>query len=139
MIYIAPMQRFGRTSPARSRPRSLRELLAALADVAPFAILIAARSGESMPLVTTTRRHDRGSLAIISARSRRPDAASSDRAMHNTIKFSEYSLHHLTAYVFSYAISFAGIGEKVSVHRRPPFEQAEFFLALFVLYSILAV
>ena len=61
------------------------------------------------------------------------------RKKFNTIKFSGNILFIIfTAYVFSYAISFAGVGEKVTsfvvgLH----LSRLEFFLALFVLYTVL--
>jgi C4-dicarboxylate transporter, DctM subunit len=59
--------------------------------------------------------------------------------MNSTIRFSGNILFIIfTAYVFSYAISFAGVGEKVTafivgLH----LSRLEFFLALFILYTVL--
>ncbi|MBZ5521197.1 MAG: TRAP transporter large permease subunit [Acidobacteriia bacterium] len=60
-------------------------------------------------------------------------------AMYGTIRFSGNILFIIfTAYVFSFAISFAGVGEKVTafvvgLH----LSRLEFFLALFMLYTVL--
>jgi len=129
-------------APRESGPRSLRELLAALADVVPFAILIAGTLGGIYAgLVTTTEGATIGcSLAIIlGALSGGLTPRRLIEAMYNTVKFSGNILFIIfTAYVFSYAISFAGIGEKVTtfivgLH----LSRVEFFFALFILYSIL--
>jgi C4-dicarboxylate transporter, DctM subunit len=129
-------------APREVGPRSLRELLAALGDVVPFAILIAGTLGGIYAgLVTTTEGATIGcSLAIIlGAVSGGLTFPRLIEAMHNTIKFSGNILFIIfTAYVFSYAISFAGIGEKVTafivgLH----LSRLEFFLTLFVLYSVL--
>src|SRR5262249_58898152 len=60
-------------------------------------------------------------------------------AMHNTVKFSgNILLIILTAYIFSYAISFAGVGEKVTAFVVGlNLNRLEFFLALFILYTVL--
>ena len=116
--------------------------MAALADVLPFAILIAGTLGGIYAgLVTTTEGATIGcSLAIVLG------ALFGDltprgmlEAMYSTIRFSGNILFIIfTAYVFSYAISFAGIGEKVTafivgLH----LSRLQFFLALFVLYTVL--
>jgi C4-dicarboxylate transporter DctM subunit len=129
-------------APREAGPRSLRELIAALADVLPFAILITGTLGGIYAgLVTTTEGATIGcSLAIIlGALSGGLTLRGLVQAMHNTIKFSGNILFIIfTAYVFSYAISFAGIGERVTefivgLH----LSRLEFFLALFILYTVL--
>jgi len=60
-------------------------------------------------------------------------------AMRNTIKFSGNILFIIfTAYVFSYAISFAGVGEKVTAFIVGlDLTRLQFFFALFILYTVL--
>jgi C4-dicarboxylate transporter, DctM subunit len=129
-------------APRESRPRSLQDLLAALADVLPFAILIAGTLGGIYAgLVTTTEGATIGcSLAIIlGAVFGNLTPRGVLEAIYSTIRFSGNILFIIfTAYVFSYAISFAGIGEKVTafvvgLH----LTRLEFFLALFVIYTVL--
>jgi len=129
-------------APREVGPRSLREMVAALADVLPFAILITGTLGGIYAgMVTTTEGATIGcSMAIIlGALSGGLTLRGLIQAMHNTIKFSGNILFIIfTAYVFSYAISFAGIGEKVTMfivglH----LSRLEFFLALFILYTVL--
>jgi C4-dicarboxylate transporter, DctM subunit len=129
-------------APREAGPRSLREMAAALADVLPFAILITGTLGGIYAgMVTTTEGATIGcSMAIIlGALSGGLTLRGLIQAIHNTIKFSGNILFIIfTAYVFSYAISFAGIGEKVTtfivgLH----LSRLEFFLALFILYTVL--
>jgi tripartite ATP-independent transporter DctM subunit len=143
MIYIAGHALMVPTvAPREPGPRSLHELLVALADVLPFALLIAGTLGGIYAgIVTTTEGATIGcTLAIVLG------AVFGDLtprklldAMNGTIRFSGNILFIIfTAYVFSYAISFAGIGEKVTafvvdLH----LSRLEFFLALFVLYTVL--
>lgn len=129
-------------APRESGPRSLHELFAALCDVLPFALLIAGTLGGIYAgIVTTTEGATIGcSLAIILGAvfgELTPRAVLT--ASCNTIKFSGNILFIIfTAYIFSYAISFAGVGEKVTafivgLH----LSRLEFFLALLVLYTVL--
>jgi tripartite ATP-independent transporter DctM subunit len=129
-------------APREAGPRSLGELFAALADVLPFAILITGTlGGIYLGLVTTTEGATIGcSLAIIlGAASGGLTGRGLLEAMYNTIKFSGNILFIIfTAYVFSYAISFAGVGEKVTAFIVGlDLSRLEFFLALFVLYTVL--
>jgi len=129
-------------APREAGPRSLQEFMGALADVVPFAILITGTLGGIYAgLVTTTEGATIGcTLAIIlGALFGDLNLSRLIEAMHNTVKFSGNILFIIfTAYVFSYAISFAGIGEKVTafivgLH----LSRLEFFLALFALYTVL--
>src|SRR5215831_1810201 len=117
MLYIGVHAAiFPHVAPREAGPRSLHEFIAALADVLPFALLIAGTlGGIYLGLVTTTEGATIGcSLAIIlGLLSGGLTFGRLVEAMHNTIKFSGNILFIIfTAYVFSYAISFAGIGEK---------------------------
>jgi len=143
MLYIgAHATLFPNVAPREAGPRSLHEFIAALADVLPFAVLIAGTLGGIYAgWVTTTEGATIGcSLAIIlGLLSGGLTFGRLVEAMHNTIKFSgNILLIIFTAYVFSYAISFAGIGEKVTsfivgLH----LSRLEFFFALFLLYTVL--
>jgi C4-dicarboxylate transporter DctM subunit len=128
--------------PKETGPRSFSELVRALVDVLPFAMLITGTlGGIYLGLVTTTEGATIGcSLAIIlGATFGDLTVARVFEAMNNTVKFSGNILFIIfTAYVFSYAISFAGIGEQVTqfivgLH----LSRLEFFFALFLLYTVL--
>ena len=105
-------------APRETGPRSLHELLVALADVLPFGILIAGTLGGIYAgLVTTTEGATIGCILaiILGATFGNLTLRGVIDAMYSTIKFSGNILFIIfTAYVFSYAISFAGIGEKLS-------------------------
>src|SRR5436305_13337362 len=129
-------------APRESGPRSLQELTVALVDVLPFAILIGGTLGGIYAgLVTTTEGATIGCILAILLGAVFGDLTLSGvvEAMYSTIRFSgNILLIIFTAYVFSYAISFAGVGEKVTefivgLH----LSRLEFFLALFVLYTVL--
>jgi tripartite ATP-independent transporter DctM subunit len=129
-------------APKEAGPRSMRELITALGDVLPFALLIAGTLGGIYAgLVTTTEGATIGcTLAIVLG------ATWGDltvrrfiEAVFNTIKFSGNILFIIfTAYVFSYAISFAGVGEQVTHFIVGlNLSRLEFFFALFILYTVL--
>jgi tripartite ATP-independent transporter DctM subunit len=129
-------------APKESGPRSVRELMRALADVLPFALLIVGTLGGIYAgLVTTTEGATIGcTLAIaLGALWGNLTLRGFVEAVFNTIKFSGNILFIIfTAYIFSYAISFAGVGEQVTqfivgLH----LSRLEFFLALFILYTVL--
>ena len=131
-----------RVAPREQGPRSLGELIGALADVLPFAVLIAGTLGGIYAgLVTTTEGATIGCCLAIALGAIAGDLTWRKLidAMYGTVKFSGNILFIIfSAYVFSYAISFAGIGEKVTafvvgLH----LSRLEFFFALFVLYTIL--
>jgi C4-dicarboxylate transporter DctM subunit len=131
-----------RVAPREQGPRSLAEFIGALADVLPFAILIAGTLGGIYAgLVTTTEGATIGCCLAIALGAIAGDLTWRKliEAMVGTVKFSGNILFIIfTAYVFSYAISFAGIGEKVTgfivgLH----LSRLGFFFALFVLYTIL--
>jgi tripartite ATP-independent transporter DctM subunit len=129
-------------APRESGPGSLRGLMVALADVLPFALLIAGTLGGIYAgLVTTTEGATIGCclaiiLGTVFGELTLPKVLD---AMYSTIRFAGNILFIIfTAYVFSYAISFAGVGEKVTafivgLH----LSRLEFFLALFLLYTVL--
>jgi C4-dicarboxylate transporter, DctM subunit len=129
-------------APREAGLRSLRELMIALIDVLPFALLIGGTLGGIYAgLVTTTEGATIGcSLAILlGAVFGNLTPRDVLAAMNSTIRFSGNILFIIfTAYIFSYAISFAGVGEKVtafvvSLH----LTRLEFFFVLFLLYTVL--
>jgi C4-dicarboxylate transporter, DctM subunit len=129
-------------APREPGPKSLQALILALADVLPFGILIAGTLGGIYAgLVTTTEGATIGcSLAIIlGVVFGNLTTRGLIEAMYSTIRFSGNILFIIfTAYVFSYAISFAGIGEKVTAFVVGlQLTRLEFFLALFVIYTVL--
>jgi C4-dicarboxylate transporter DctM subunit len=143
MLYIGVKATISpEVAPREQGPKSLNELIAALADVLPFAALIAGTLGGIYAgLVTTTEGATIGCcLAILlGALSGGLTPRRLIEAMVNTVKLSGNILFIIfSAYVFSYAISFAGIGEQVTsfivgMH----LNRLEFFVALFVLYTVL--
>src|SRR6266851_4099471 len=143
MVYIAVHAKIvPDVAPREAGPRSARELLAALVDVLPFAVLIAGTlGGIYRGLVTTTEGATIGCILaiILGATFGSLTPAGVIDAMRNTIKFSGNILFIIfTAYVFSYAISFAGVGEKVTAFIVGlDLTRLEFFFALFILYTVL--
>ena len=129
-------------APRERGPQSLAELLRALADVLPFALLITGTLGGIYAgLVTTTEGATIGCLLaiLLGAVFGKLTLRVFVEAMHNTVKFSgNILLIILTAYIFSYAISFAGVGEKVTAFVVGlSLNRLEFFFALFILYTVL--
>jgi len=129
-------------APREAGLRSVRDLAAALLDVLPFAVLIAGTlGGIYLGLVTTTEGATIGCILafILGATFGDLKPAGAIEAMRSTVKFSGNILFIIfTAYVFSYAISFAGVGEKVTAFIVGlDLSRLEFFLALFILYTVL--
>ena len=129
-------------APRERGPQSLAELLRAFADVLPFALLITGTLGGIYAgLVTTTEGATIGCLLaiLLGAVFGKLTPRVFVEAMHNTVKFSgNILLIILTAYIFSYAISFAGVGEKVTAFVVGlNLNRLEFFFALFILYTVL--
>jgi tripartite ATP-independent transporter DctM subunit len=129
-------------APKEVGPRSLAEFFTALSDVLPFALLITGTLGGIYAgLVTTTEGATIGCLLaiVLGAVWGNLTPRGFFEAMHNTIKFSgNILLIILTAYIFSYAISFAGVGEKITAFIVGlDLSRLEFFFALFILYTVL--
>jgi len=143
MIYIgAHALAVPGVAPREAGLRSLREFLRALADVLPFALLIGGTLGGIYAgLVTTTEGATIGCMLSIILGVVFGDLTPRGvlAAMNSTVRFAGNILFIIfTAYIFSYAISFAGVGEKVTafvvgLH----LSRLEFFLALFLLYTVL--
>jgi C4-dicarboxylate transporter, DctM subunit len=123
-------------APREPGPRSVGELIAALADVLPFAVLIAGTlGGIYLGLVTTTEGATIGCILAIILGTTFGNLTPKGlvEAMRNTVKFAGNILFIIfAAYVFSYAISFAGIGESGL-----DLSRLQFLLALFVLYTVM--
>jgi C4-dicarboxylate transporter, DctM subunit len=129
-------------APREAGPRSLAEFIAALVDVLPFAVLIAGTLGGIYSgLVTTTEGATIGCLLaiVLGATFGTLKPAGVVEAMRNTVTFAGNILFIIfSAYVFSYAISFAGVGEKITAFIVGlDLTRLEFFLALFILYTVL--
>jgi C4-dicarboxylate transporter, DctM subunit len=129
-------------APREAGPGSLAEFIAALVDVLPFAVLIAGTLGGIYAgLVTTTEGATIGCLLaiILGVTFGSLTPARVVEAMRNTVTFAGNILFIIfSAYVFSYAISFAGVGEKLTAFIVGlDLTRLEFFLALFILYTVL--
>jgi tripartite ATP-independent transporter DctM subunit len=143
MLYIAVHATIVPTiAPREPGPKSLREVVSALGEVFPFVFLIVGTLGGIYGgYVTTTEAAAIGCalallLALVWGDFRMVHFVDAART---TIQFSGNILFIiLSAYIFSYAISFAGVGEKVTIWViNLHLSRLEFFVALFVLYTIL--
>ena len=129
-------------APRETGVRTLQELLAAIGQVAPFALLVACTLGGIYAgLVTPTEAAAIGCIvAIVISRiwgeMSLPvfiEALRRSVASIGNILFIIYA-----AFVFSYAISFAGVGEQVTGYLVGlELSRFAFFVALFVLYTVL--
>ncbi|MBS0219120.1 MAG: TRAP transporter large permease [Proteobacteria bacterium] len=143
MLYIAIRSKVGSKIAATERgPASIAECVAALIDVIPFVVLIGiTMSTIYLGLVTPTEAAAIGCIMAVVVSSLWGDFSWRVFvvAMRQTISVCGNILFIIyAAFVFSYAISFAGVGEEVTnyvvgLHLNRP----EFFGALFVLYTIL--
>jgi C4-dicarboxylate transporter, DctM subunit len=143
MMYIGVHAKLSpRVAPQESGPKSSAEVLRALSDIAPFALLIGGTlGGLYFGLVTTTEAAVIGCVLsiILGAVWGELTWARFLAAMRSTVNFSGNILFLiLAAYIFSAAISFAGIGERVTEFIVGlNLSRLEFFMALFVLFTIL--
>ncbi|HTP96477.1 MAG TPA: TRAP transporter large permease [Burkholderiales bacterium] len=143
MLYIAVHATLvPRAAPREAGARSARELIHAIADVLPFVVLmLGTLGGLYFGIVTTTEAAVIGCILsiVLGAVFGRLRLRGLIAATHSTIRFSGNILFLiLAAYIFSYAISFAGIGEKVTEYIVGlKLTTLEFYLALFVLFTIL--
>jgi tripartite ATP-independent transporter DctM subunit len=129
-------------APAERGASSLAELTAAVIDVVPFGLLISCTIGSIYAgLVTPTEAAAVGCILglVISAIWGELSWAAFRRAIRATVGVVGNILFIIyAAYVFSYAISLAGVGEQVTswligLHLSRP----AFFVALFLLYTVL--
>jgi tripartite ATP-independent transporter DctM subunit len=143
MIYIAVHAKIDPTvAPREAGPRSLAELLRALAEVVPFVLLILGTlGGLYFGLVTTTEAAVVGCFLSILLGVTMGELTLKGfiQAIFNTVVFSGNILFLiLAAYIFSTALSFAGLGEQVTKFIIDlQLSRLEFYLALFVLFTIL--
>jgi tripartite ATP-independent transporter DctM subunit len=143
MLYISIYaQLVPAVAPKEQGPKSLVELVRALLDVLPFAVLITVTLGGIYAgLVTTTEGATIGCLCAIVLGALWGDLTPAlfMQAMRSTVKFAGNILFIIfSAFVFSYAVSFAGVGEELTDWVVGlGLSRLEFFLALFILYTIL--
>jgi C4-dicarboxylate transporter, DctM subunit len=143
MAYIAVHARLVPSiAPNEAGPRSLAELVRAVVDVLPFFVLIAVTiGGLYFGVVTTTEAAAIGCVLsiLLGATLGELTLRRFISAMHGTIYFSGNILFLiLAAYIFSTALSFGGVGEKVTefivgLH----LTKFEFYIALLILFTIL--
>jgi tripartite ATP-independent transporter DctM subunit len=143
MIYIAVHSKIDPTvAPRESGPGSVVQLLHALAEVVPFMLLILGTlGGLYFGVVTTTEAAVVGCVLslVLGVTMGHLTPRAFIQAIFNTVIFSGNILFLiLAAYIFSTALSFGGLGEKVTtlivgLH----LSKIEFFLALFVLFTVL--
>jgi C4-dicarboxylate transporter, DctM subunit len=129
-------------APKEPGATTTHEVIHAIADVAPFLVLIVGTfGGLYFGVVTTTEAAVIGCFLSILLGYLFGDLtlARLSEAMYATVKFSGNILFLIfAAYVFSYAISFAGIGEKVTEFIVGlKLSKFEFFFALLILFTIL--
>jgi C4-dicarboxylate transporter DctM subunit len=143
MIYIAIHAKIDPSvAPREAGPRSGGELLRALAEVVPFVLLILGTlGGLYFGIVTTTEAAVVGCFLSILLGVTMGELTLQGfiQAVFNTIIFSGNILFLiLAAYIFSTALSFAGLGEQVTKFIIDlQLTKLEFYLALFVLFTIL--
>ena len=143
MLYIAVHAKLDPTvAPREVGPGSTAELLRALAEVVPFILLILGTlGGLYFGVVTTTEAAVVGCVLSIGlgATMGKLTLQGLVQATCNTIIFSGNILFLiLAAYIFSTALSFAGLGEQVTKYIvRLNLSKFEFYLALFALFTVL--
>lgn len=129
-------------APREQGARNMREVLRAFADIAPFIVLIAGTlGGLYFGVVTTTEAAVIGCFLSILLGALFGDLTVTKliEAMHSTVNFTGNILFLIfAAYVFSYAISFAGIGEKLTEFIvGMKLTTVQFYLVLFCLFTVL--
>ena len=129
-------------APRERGPQNLAELGQAVADLVPFAVVIGGTMGSLyLGWVTPTEAAAVGCLAafVVSAIWGKLGWSELRAAMTSTVMISgNVLLIVYTAFVFSYAISVAGVGEQLTAWLVGlQLSRLEFFFALFVLYTVL--
>jgi tripartite ATP-independent transporter DctM subunit len=143
MLYISVHAKLvPSVAPKEQGARNLYEVIHALADIAPFVVLIAGTlGGLYFGVVTTTEAAVIGCFLSILLGFLFGDLnwRKLVEAMHSTVNFSGNILFLIfAAYVFSYAISFAGIGEKLTEFIvGMKLTTFQFYAVLFVLFTVL--
>lgn len=140
-IFVEALRR-PEVAPREPGIRGAAELREALADVVPFVVLIGGTIGSIyLGLVTPTEAAAVGCVlaAIIARVWGELDGAVMAAALRTTVRVSGNILFIIyAAFVFSYAISVAGVGERITaflvgLH----LSRTGLFVALFVLYTVL--
>jgi tripartite ATP-independent transporter DctM subunit len=129
-------------APREAGPGSAAQLLRALAEVVPFVLLIAGTlGGLYFGVVTTTEAAVVGCVLsiVLGLTMGHLTLQGFVQAMFNTVVLSGNILFLiLAAYIFSTALSFGGLGERVTEFIVGlQLNKLEFFLALFVLFTVL--
>jgi C4-dicarboxylate transporter, DctM subunit len=129
-------------APKEHGAKNIREVLRALADILPFVVLILGTlGGLYFGVVTTTEAAVIGCFLSLLLGFLFGDLTVKRviEAMHTTVNFTGNILFLIfAAYVFSYAISFAGIGEKLTEFIvGMKLTKLEFYLVLFALFTVL--
>jgi tripartite ATP-independent transporter DctM subunit len=143
MAYIAIHAWFDpKIAPAERGAQSVREVISALLDLVPFMVLIGGTIGSIYSgLVTPTEAAAVGcALAmVIAAVWGDFDVGVLTRALQSTVRTCGNILFIVyAAFVFSYAISYAGVGEQITQFLVDlKLSKLEFFFALLVLYTVL--
>ena len=131
-----------KAAPREAGPKSSAEVIEALGDIVPFFLLIGGTlGGLYFGVVTTTEAAVIGCFMsiLLGAVLGELTWARFLAAMRSTVNFSGNILFLiLAAYIFSAAISFAGIGERVTEFIVGlNLSRFEFFFALLVLFTVL--
>ena len=129
-------------APRERGPKNLAELMTALGDLLPFAVVIGGTLGSLYTgWATPTEAAAIGCVTAtaVSAIWGKVSLANLGEAMVSAVKISgNILLIVYTAFVFSYAISMAGVGESLTTWLVGlKLARLEFFGALFVLYTVL--
>ena len=129
-------------APREKGPQNLAELISALSDLFPFVLVIGGTMGSLYAgWVTPTEAAAAGCAVglVVSAIWGKLGWAELRAAMTSSVLISgNILLIVYTAFVFSYAISVAGVGEQLTTWLVSlKLSRLEFFAALFVLYTIL--
>ncbi len=143
MAYIAAFSLLRpNVSPKLAGATSAREVLSACIDVVPFIVLIGGTIGSIYAgLVTPTEAAAVGCLLAMALAvcCGEFNFGILNRALQTTVRVCGNILFIVyAAYVFSYAISYAGVGEQITQFLVSlKLSKLEFFFALFVLYTVL--
>ena len=129
-------------APKEQGARSWAEFVRALGDITPFfALILGTLGGLYFGVVTTTEAAVIGCFLSIFLGAVFGDLTLKKliEAMHSTVNFTGNILFLIfAAYVFSYAISFAGIGEKLTEFIvGMQLTKFQFYLVLFALFTVL--
>ncbi|MGP1676281.1 MAG: TRAP transporter large permease [Burkholderiales bacterium] len=128
--------------PVERGAQSMKELLGAFVDIIPFVVLIGGTIGSIYSgLVTPTEAAAVGCViaALIAILWGDGHFRVFKRALQSTVRVCGNILFIVyAAFVFSYAISLAGVGEQITQFLVSlSLSKLEFFFALFVLYTVL--